>query len=155
MFRERKSSPCLWRHQSRSGCSSCTHHRSWRTCTTGQWAVFPFPPSRAMEHRPLLEQRLGKLLTKFEKTKDKWDSMDMCNHSYSYYARSHIFAFCHLFCQCFSKHNHAGTMLCFCVYDNGGVSFFNTVYKSYSLLTVITKYWLYSPCCTINPCSLS
>ena len=28
---------------------------------------------------------------------------------------------------------------------------FYTVFKGYIPFTVITKYWLYSPCCTIHP----
>ena len=32
---------------------------------------------------------------------------------------------------------------------------FYTVFKGPSPFTVITKYWLYSPCCIICPCSLS
>ena len=35
------------------------------------------------------------------------------------------------------------------------VQFFNTIFKGYTPFTVITKYWLYSPCCTMHPCSLS
>ena len=30
----------------------------------------------------------------------------------------------------------------------------NSHFKGYTIFTVITKYWLYSLCCTINPCSL-
>ena len=29
------------------------------------------------------------------------------------------------------------------------------IFKGYTPFTVITKYWLYSPCCIIYPCSLS
>ena len=29
------------------------------------------------------------------------------------------------------------------------------IFKGYTSFTVITEYWLYSPCCRIHPCSLS
>ena len=43
--------------------------------------------------------------------------------------------------------------------DNGDffhlkIIFFNENLKVYIPLTVFTKYWLYSPCCTIHPCRL-
>ena len=36
----------------------------------------------------------------------------------------------------------------------GNESFCNTIFKGYTSFTVITIYWLYSPCSTIYPCSL-
>ena len=31
---------------------------------------------------------------------------------------------------------------------------FCTIFKGYNPFTVITKYWLYSPCCITHPCSI-
>ena len=53
----------------------------------------------------------------------------------------------------FSLVSHCCVSFCFLHFNF--VLFFNTIFKGYTAFTVITKYWLCSPCCTVHPCSLS
>ena len=69
MLRERKNSPCCEATRADLVAALVLITAAEGPAPQGNDQSFLSRQSRAMEPRPLLEQRLGKLLTKFEKTK--------------------------------------------------------------------------------------